>query len=65
MLIPTFKRAVLALLDSLNPVLASIAERGDAFTKSIKARNDVIISNITRVDRERLIVSMTDELRGN
>ena len=62
---PTFKRAVLAVFDSLNPVLASVAEKGDAFTKSIKARNDVIISNITRVDRERLIVSIANELRGN
>jgi nucleoside-triphosphatase THEP1 len=62
---PSFKRVVLAVLDSLNPVLASIAERGDAFIESVKSRTDVNVSKITGVNRERLIVSIANELKGN
>lgn len=62
---PSFKRAVLAVLDSSNPVLASIAERGDAFIEGIKARNDVTVFKTADADRERLMVSIANELRDH
>jgi nucleoside-triphosphatase len=60
----SFKRAVLAVLDSSNPVLATIAERGDAFIEGIKSRNDATLCRITGGNRERLAISIAKELSG-
>jgi nucleoside-triphosphatase THEP1 len=60
---PLFRKAVLKVLDSQNPVLASIAERGDPFIESIKSRKDVQVHKILPFNRDLLGVSIIDEIR--
>jgi nucleoside-triphosphatase THEP1 len=58
-----FRKAVLSVLDSPNPVLASIAERGDPFMEGIKSRKDVEVHKILASNRDLLVVSILDEIR--
>jgi len=60
---PLFRKAVLSALDSSNPVLASIAERGDPFMEGIKSRKDVEIHTIVISNRDVLGVSIMDGIR--
>ncbi len=60
---PVFRKAVLEALDSRNPVLASIAEKGDSFIAGIKSREDVELHEILRHDRELLTSSIAGWIR--
>jgi len=60
---PLFRGAVLSALDSPNPVLASIAERGDAFMEGIKSRSDIEVHKILTSNRDLLGVSIVDGIR--
>lgn len=59
-----FRKATLRALDSPNVVLASIAQKGDGFMESIKAREDVVLYRINPSNRDRLAASVMDELRA-
>jgi nucleoside-triphosphatase THEP1 len=60
---PLFRRAVLSVLDSSNPVFASIAEKGGPFIRSIKDRRDVELFRVLTVNRDSLAVSIIDRIR--
>lgn len=61
---PAFRRAVLDALDSMNPVLASVAKRGDSFMEGIRARKDVALHEVTTGNRNLLAASITEEIRS-
>ena len=50
-----FREALTAVLDSLNWVIGSIAQKGDAFIQGIKERADVTVINVTPKNRDILI----------
>lgn len=58
-----FRDAVLKALDSPGPVLASIAEKGDAFIQGIKSREDVLLRRITTADRDAAAASILAGLK--
>lgn len=60
---PSFRRAVLDALESVNPVLATIAQKGDLFMEGIKLRKDVALHTLTLENRDLLAASIMDELR--
>jgi len=62
---PAFKRAVLDVLGSSNPVLASIARKGDSFMEGIKSREDVVVHEVTNANRNQLASSIARELVSN
>jgi nucleoside-triphosphatase len=53
-----FREAVLGSLDSPNPVLGSIALRGDAFMNRVKTRPDVILLMLTPANRDELVLRL-------
>jgi nucleoside-triphosphatase len=57
-----FRDVVSACLDSLVPVVATIAKRGDRFIESIKKRPDVIIYEVTPATRDGLPDKLAGEL---
>jgi nucleoside-triphosphatase THEP1 len=60
---PLFRKAVLRVLDSPNPVLASIAEKGDSFIEGIKSRGDVELHKVHILNRDALAASISDEVK--
>jgi len=60
---PLFRQAVISVLDSPNPVLASIAERGDLFMEGIKSRKDIEMHKILPSNRDILGISIIDGFR--
>lgn len=60
---PLFRKAVLNALDSPNPVLASIAEKGSPFIEGIKAREDVELHRILTANRDFLAVIIVDAVK--
>lgn len=59
-----FRDAVVKALDSPGPVLASIAEKGDAFIQGIKSREDVLLRRITIADRDSAAASILSDLKA-
>ncbi|MBW2023141.1 MAG: NTPase [Deltaproteobacteria bacterium] len=53
-----FCEALVQVLSSQNPVIASIALHGPPFIKDIKARNDILLIEVTEKNRNKL----TDEI---
>ena len=53
-----FRKAVLAVLDSANPVLATIAMKGDSFIQSLKSREDVSVIELNQANRDILACSL-------
>jgi len=57
-----FRDIVSACLDSLTPVVATIAKRGDRFIESIKKRPDIIIYEVTPATRDVLPEKLAGDL---
>lgn len=55
-----FRSTLSALLDSENPVIGSIALRGDSFIEGIKRRNDVLVVKVTERNRDELLALYSD-----
>ncbi len=51
---PAFRDKVWAALDGDNPVLATIAKRGQGFIKRIKERQEIEVMEVSRSNRENL-----------
>ncbi|MBW1859914.1 MAG: AAA family ATPase [Deltaproteobacteria bacterium] len=49
---PIFKQVLMKLLDSDHQVIGSIAEKGDKFIQEIKARDDVLLFNVSAKNRD-------------
>lgn len=58
-----FRKAVLDVLDSPNPVLATIALKGNAFIQSLKSREDVSVIELNQANRDLWVSSLLDSLR--
>jgi nucleoside-triphosphatase len=49
---PIFKQVLTKLLDSDHQVIGSIAQKGDRFVQEIKARDDVLLFDISAKNRD-------------
>ncbi len=58
-----FQQAVVSVFDSPNPVLASIAERGNSFIEGLKSRDDVALHRIDVSNRDLLATAIEDEIK--
>lgn len=63
LLCPGFLPAVLEVLASPKPVLATVMVDGPPSVRRLKARPDVELLEITRQNREQLVVELLDRLR--
>jgi len=54
---PLFCRTLLRTLDSENPVIGSIAQKGGTFIQQIKERGDVSLVQVTERNRDELVDS--------
>lgn len=50
-----FRETVIKALDSNNPVIGTIALKGDKFISGLKSREDVLIEQITEQNRDELV----------
>jgi nucleoside-triphosphatase len=51
---PLFRETLIRTLDSANPVIGSIAERGNPFIEKIKTRKDVFLVTVSERNRDSL-----------
>jgi nucleoside-triphosphatase THEP1 len=51
-----FREAVLLALNSANPVLATIAIKGDSFIQSLKSREDVSVIELNQANRDTWVL---------
>jgi nucleoside-triphosphatase len=58
-----FCRTVAVLLDSDIPVFGSIALKGKGFIHDVKSRTDVELIEVTRSNRDDLVVSLTKKIQ--
>ncbi|MBW1743555.1 MAG: hypothetical protein JRJ47_09035, partial [Deltaproteobacteria bacterium] len=49
---PIFKQVLVKLLDSDYQVIGSIAQKGDKFVQEIKARDDVLLFDVSAQNRD-------------
>jgi nucleoside-triphosphatase len=61
---PAFMDAVLALLEGLTPVVATIAQRGAGFIAEVKGRADAELWTVTRATRDELPAAIVQWLGG-
>jgi nucleoside-triphosphatase len=47
-----FRQTLMQILDSDHQVIGSIAQKGDQFIQNIKARNDVLLVNVSEKNRD-------------
>jgi len=52
---PLFRQTLVKVMDSENPVIGSIAVRGDKFIQRVKEREDVLLLHITEKNRDDLV----------
>jgi nucleoside-triphosphatase len=53
-----FRKAVLTVLDSVNPVFSTIAIKGDSFIQRLKSREDVVVVELNQSNRDMLLSSL-------
>ena len=49
-----FRQILIKVLDSENPVLGSIAQKGDRFVQEIKEREDILLLQVSEKNRDEL-----------
>ena len=59
-----FRETLSQVLDSPNPVLGSIARKGDPFVEAIKRRKDVMVVDVTIQNRVILMNQLLDTLKA-
>lgn len=52
---PLFRQTLVKVLDSENPVIGSIALKGDQFIEMVKEREDVLLVHVTEKNRDELV----------
>jgi nucleoside-triphosphatase len=57
-----FRKAVRLVLDSANPVLATIAMKGDSFIQLVKSRKDVTVIELNLANRDILASSLLNSI---
>ena len=58
-----FRKSVLNILDSPQVLLGSIALKGDAFIREIRARNDILIFEANSGNRNQLVGYISETIR--
>ena len=51
---PLFRETLIKTLDSANPVIGSIAQRGNPFIEKIKVRKDILLVTVSEKNRDSL-----------
>jgi nucleoside-triphosphatase len=59
---PLFRETLIQTLDSANPVIGSIAQRGDPFIEKIKARKDVFVLTVSEKNRDSLPADLWERI---
>ncbi len=59
-----FKHSVIEALDSEKKVLATIAGKGDRFIQGIKRREDVVVREVTKENRDKLPSELVRMIEG-
>ena len=59
-----FREILLKTLNAINPVLGSIALKGDRFIEGIKARRDVDLIHISEINRDNLVREIARKIGG-
>ncbi len=52
---PRFRETLMKILDSPNPVIGSIAQKGSSFVEKIKERKDVLLVTVSEENRDSLV----------
>ena len=62
---PLFRKTLIRALDSENRVIGSIAQKGDEFIQMIKAREDILLVQVSEKNRNDLVyIFLTTEFCG-
>lgn len=61
---PLFRDMVMGMLESDRLFIATVARKGTPFIESIKKRDDVILFELTRENRDILLPAILREIRG-
>jgi len=59
-----FRETLIQTLDSANPVIGSIAQKGTPFIEKIKERGDVLLVTISEKNRDSLAAELLLRIRG-
>jgi len=51
---PLFRQILMKILDSDNPVIGTIAQKGDRFIQKIKERDDILLIHVSEKNRDEL-----------
>ncbi len=55
---PLFRQTLIRILDSKHRVIGSISQKGDRFIQKIKERDDVVLTHVSKKNRDRLADSL-------
>ena len=50
-----FRQTLMNILDSENPIIGTIAQKGDRFIQKIKERDDVLLIHVSEKNRDELV----------
>jgi nucleoside-triphosphatase THEP1 len=60
---PLFRETLIKTLDSENPVIGSIAQKGNPFIEKIKERKDVLLVTVSEKNRDLLPADLLEQIR--
>jgi nucleoside-triphosphatase len=60
---PLFRETLIKTLDSANPVIGSIAQRGNPFIEKIKVRKDILLVTVSEKNRDSLPADLLEQIR--
>ena len=52
---PLFRQTLIDILDSENPIIGSISQKGDRFIQNIKKKDDILLVEISESNRKELV----------
>jgi nucleoside-triphosphatase THEP1 len=59
---PLFRETLIKTLDSVNPVIGSIAHKGSPFIEKIKGRKDVLLVSVSEKNRDSLAAYLLEQI---
>ena len=59
---PLFRETLIKTLDSANPVIGSIAQRGNPFIEKIKVRKDILLVTVSEKNRDSLPADLMEQI---
>jgi nucleoside-triphosphatase len=59
---PLFRETLIKTLDSANPVIGSIAQKGNPFIEKIKERKDVLLVTVSEENRDSLPADLLEQI---